>query len=92
MRIFPTELPSGRSINMLKVLCSDFKSFKARLSCHLLKGPLKRDFLDIYLTTFFGVRKFKNTLAVRVISFLKNLKIESKSKKCKKYSENIFRY
>ena len=30
----------------------DFKSSWARLPCCLSKDPLKRDFLDIYLTTF----------------------------------------
>ena len=45
---------------------------------------MKRDFLDIYLTTSFGVRKFKNTSAMRVILFLKIFKIKSKFSKCKK--------
>ena len=31
---------------------ADFNSTWARLSCYLSKGPLKQDFLDIYLTTF----------------------------------------
>ena len=31
---------------------ADFKSSWARLPCCLSKDPLKRDFLDIYLTTF----------------------------------------
>ena len=48
------------------------------------KGPLKQHFLDIYLTTFFGVLKFKHTSAMRVIFFLKMFKIESKFRKCKK--------
>ena len=41
----------------------DFNSFSTRLPCYLWKSPQKRDFLDIYLTTFFGVRKLKNTSA-----------------------------
>ena len=44
---------------------------------------MKRDFLDIYLTTVFGVGKFKNTSAMRVIFFLKMLKLESKIRKKK---------
>ena len=60
------------------------KSVSARLPCYLSKGPLKRDFLDIYLTTFFQVRKFENTSAMRVIFFLKMLKIESKFREWKK--------
>ena len=31
---------------------TDFNSVLARLPCCLTKGPLKQDFLDIYLTTF----------------------------------------
>ena len=31
---------------------ADFKSTWARLPCYLSKGPLKQEFLDIYLTTF----------------------------------------
>ena len=54
---------------------------------------LKRDFLDFYLKTSFGVRKFKNTSAITVILFLKKFKIVSKftkSKKKKKKFEQIF--
>ena len=53
----------------------------ARLPCYLLKGPLKMDFLDIYLTMFFGENKFKNTSAMRVIFLLKKFKTESKFRK-----------
>ena len=41
------------------------KSVSARLQCYLPNGPLKeikRDFFDIYLTTFLGIRKFENAL------------------------------
>ena len=33
----------------------------------LSKGPLKLDFLDIYLKTFLAIRNFGNTSAMRVI-------------------------
>ena len=63
---------------------SDFNSVSARLPCYLSKGPLKRDFLDIYLTTFFGVLIFKNTPAMRLIVFGKfsklNLNLENAKK------------
>ena len=71
---------------------SALNSVSARLPCYLSKRPLKRDFLDIYLTTSFGVPKFKNTSAMRVIFFLKMFKIESKFTKCKKNLENILRF
>ena len=44
---------------MVKVCRPVFASVSARLPCYLSKGPLKEDFLDIYLTTFLGVRKIK---------------------------------
>ena len=73
-------------------------SVSACLPCYLSKGRLKTDLLDIYLTTSFGVHKFQNTLAMKVIFFLKMSKLESKfknykkKKKKKKKSENIFRF
>ena len=62
----------------------------ARLPCYLPNSPLKHDFLDIYLTTLFGVRKFKNTSAMRLIYFLKMFKIEPRFRKCKEISGNNF--
>ena len=63
-----------------------FNSVSGRLTCYLSKGLLKRDFLDIDLTTFFKVRYFENTSAMRVIFSLKKFKFktESKFQKCKK--------
>ena len=56
------------------------KSVWACVPCYLSKGSVKRDFLDIFLTKFFGVRNFKNTSVMRVLFFSKMLKIESKNK------------
>ena len=58
----------------------------------MLKSPLKRNFLDIYLTTSFRVRKFKNTSAVRVILFRKYSKLNLNFENAKENSENIFRF
>ena len=69
---------------------SDFNTVSTRLPCHLSNGPLRRDFLDIYLTTFFGVRKLKNTSAMRVAFFKKMFKFECKFPKRKKKREKIF--
>ena len=63
---------------MLKVLRSDFNSVSARLQFYLSKGPLKRKFLDIDLTTFFGVGKFKKISAMKVIFILKKFNMESR--------------
>ena len=68
----------------------------ARLPCYLAKGPLKRGFLGIYLSTFFGVCNFKNTSAMRVIFFFKcsklNLDFENAKKKKKKIEKKSFVY
>ena len=78
---------------IMKTCCRLYiNSVSARLPCYLWKAPLKRDFLDTYLTTCFGVRKFKNTSAVRVIFLLKLFKVECKFRKCKQNWENIFRF
>ena len=77
---------------MVKALSYRLEQCFGPFTMSLVKGSMKRDFLHIYLTTFLRVRKFKNTSALRVISFLKNFKIESKFKKSKKNWENIFRF
>ena len=59
---------------MVKVLSFRFQQCFGPFTMLLVEGSSERDFLDIYLTTFFGVRKFKN------------LHLEN----CKKNSENIF--
>ena len=50
--------------------CWDINSVSASLPCYLSKGPMKGDFLDFYLSTFFGVCKLKNPSGMRVIVFL----------------------
>ena len=67
---------------MVKVLSFRFQQCFGPFTMLLVEGSSERDFLDIYLTTFFGVRKFKNTSAMRVIFLFKMLKIESRSRKC----------
>ena len=42
--------------------------------CCLWKDPLKGDFLEIILTTFFGVCNFGNISAINVTIFLKMFK------------------
>ena len=59
-----------------------------RLPCWLLKGPLKRDFSDIFIITFLGVRSFKNTSAMRIIFFLKMFKTKSRFQKCREVLGN----
>ena len=63
------------------------------ICCSHVNSLLKRDFLDIYLTTFFGVRKLKIHELGGSSFFLKTFKIESKFRKCeRKKSQIIFRF
>ena len=50
---------------------SDFNSIWSHLPCCLSKGCLKLDFLEIYLTTCFGVPNFRNKLVMKVSFFQK---------------------
>ena len=72
---------------MVKVLSFRFQHCFGLFTMLLLMGPLKQDFLDSYLTTYFGVGKFKNISAMRVIFFMKALQIKSKFRKCKKKNQ-----
>ena len=70
----PPQLPSQWSIIMVKVVPFRFQQCLVPLSMLLVEGPLKWDFLGIYLTTLLGFRNFGNASAVRVIFFLKIFK------------------
>ena len=50
---------------------SGFNSVLARLPCCFSKGLQKQDFLDIYLSTVFGVHNIQTTWA-NTVSFLEN--------------------
>ena len=54
---------------------SDLNRVETILPCSSFKGNLQRDFLHIYLTTFFGGRSLWNKLAMSVIFLLKMFKI-----------------
>ena len=69
---------------MVEVLSSALNSVSPLLPCYLSKGPLKQDFLDIYLTTPFGCRNLKNESTMRVRFFLKMFKIKGKFRNAKK--------
>ena len=68
----------------------NFDSVWARLPCCILKGLQKRDFLDINLTTTFGVCNFKNTSTMRVIFVLKCSTFYLHLKNAEKKSEFFF--
>ena len=76
---------------MAKVLSFTLNSASACLSCYLSKGPLKRDFLHIYLTTFFRVRTFKTTTPISVVFFFwKCSSLNLNFQNTKKNWENLF--
>ena len=85
--ISQTYFLAANSLN--EVTCSDFNGVSARLPCYLLKNPLKLDFWDIYVTTYFEVHKFKNTSAMRVI--FTSFKIKCKFPQRKKKRRKSFR-
>ena len=69
---------------------SAWNNVSADLTRYLSKDLLKRDFLNVYLTTFFGVSQFKNRLAMKVIFFWKRLKLDLNSENAKKKKKNFF--
>ena len=71
---------------------SDLKSFWARLPCCLLKGTVKGRFLDIYLTTFFGVGNLGKTLArsVRFFCNCSKFKLDFKTSEKNRQKEFCF--
>ena len=69
---------------------SDCNSVSTYLLCCLSKSPLKHDFLDIYLTTFFGALNFGNRSDMTVILFGKCSKFNINFKQARKSSENVF--
>ena len=77
---------------MVKVLSFRLQQCFGTFNMLLVEGPFETEFLDIFLTTFSLVHKFKNTWAMRVIFFLKLVKIESKFRKWKKNLEIFFRF
>ena len=60
---------------MVKVALSRFQQSLGPFACLLWKTPLKRDFTDSYLITFFGEGDLETTFAMRVIFFWKMFKI-----------------
>ena len=60
---------------MVEVVWFTFQECLDPLPSCLWKGPLKREFSDIYFATYFGVRNFGNASALRMIFCLKIFKI-----------------
>ena len=69
---------------------ADFNSVWARLPCCLSKGPLKRDYLDIYLTTLSESIISKKRKLWGSSFFSKCLKFKLYFKNAAKNSEKVF--
>ena len=86
----PKILPITKRDFFVKVVSFRFQHYLIPFPICLSKGPLKRDFLDIYLTTFFGIRNFGNRSVMRVIFFFKVAKFYLHFKNAEKYSHKAF--
>ena len=82
-------LHSGQWISQ-KWCHSDFSTVWYHLPCWLSKGPLERNFSDIFVTKLFGIRNFRKLLALRIIFFSKVLEILSKFQKCREKLRKSF--
>ena len=78
---------------MINVRPCRFERCFGRLPCHLSKGILKQDCLDIYLNTSFGVSNFANTSAIRVIFYFRMFKSQSRFQNGgKKIDKQLFEF
>ena len=71
---------------------SDLNSVRTRLPCCFWKVLQKQDFLDIHLTTVFGVHNSENTSAMRVIFIWKSSKFYLHFQNEEKNSEKAFSF
>ena len=71
----PSQLPSQWSINVAKGVRLRFQQCLVPLPCSFSKCALKREFWDIYFTTYFRVRNFGKASALRVMFLSKMFKI-----------------
>ena len=83
-------MPSHWSMTMLKVLPSRFQQCLFPSPCWSPKCPLKRHFLDIYLSMFFGVHNFKIHQLWVSSFFAKCLKFNVDFKNAKKNGDKVF--
>ena len=87
---FPTQLPSERSINMVKVLALRLNQCFGPFTMSRVEGPLKRELLDIYPTKSIEVGNFGNTEAMRIIFVRKCSKFNVDLGNEEKSSEKLF--
>ena len=76
----------------MKVVRFRIQEFLLPVTCCFSKSPLKVDFLEICLTTFFGVRNFGSTLAMTLIFFWKCSCVKIVFKIVETNSEKVFCY
>ena len=85
-----TPLYLTMSLTTTRLGRSDLNCVWACLPCFLLKGTVKQCFLDIYLTMFFRLYNFGNTLAMTVIFILNMFKILSRFPNSRKKLKKSF--
>ena len=91
-RLFPTQLTWQGSVNMVKVLWCRFQKGWARLPWCFSKGPLKRKFLGISLTTFSNSVILKIQSLWGSSSSSKYLKFHVDFKNAAKNCEKVFSF
>ena len=77
---------------MAKVVWFRFQQCLVPRTCCLSKGPLKGNFLEIWLKKFFGVRNFGNTSTMREIFFWGCSKLNLHFRNAEKNWENVFSF
>ena len=77
---------------MVKVLSFRFEQCFGPFNTLLVQGFIETGLFKHGLATFLGLSQFKNTLAIRVIFFSNNIKIEFKFRKCKKNYRKTFSF
>ena len=76
---------------MIKVPLYRFQMSLGPFAMFFLKSPIKQDFTEIFLITFFGDGNLGNTSAMRVIFFLKTSKFNVDFKNAeKKLRKSLF--
>ena len=75
---------------MVKVVCYRFPQCLVPLTCCFLKGSLKRNYLEIFLTTFFRLRNFEKYVSDEGHVFFKNIENLTFVSKMQKQIEKMF--
>ena len=87
---FQTQLLLQWSVNMVKMASFRFQQCLIPFTMLLVEGSSQTRLLDIFLTTFFAMYNFGNTLAMTVIFFWRCAEFYLSLKNAEKHSEKVF--